>query len=81
LNKGEKLSIGYTLDLTTNKYSDPKGENMEIGYIKNGELITGFFEKKKEFSFTITADEAGEYYFYTENYSAGKIIIASGIIN
>ncbi|MDF2653035.1 MAG: hypothetical protein K0Q73_8840 [Paenibacillus sp.] len=80
LNKGEKLTIRFNLDLTTNKYSDPIGENMELGFIKNGELITGNVEKEKAFSYTITADEAGEYYFYTENYSAGKIIIESGKI-
>jgi hypothetical protein len=80
LNKGEQLTIQYTLDLTTSKYSDPAGEWMEIGYIKNGELITSFAKKAKEFSYTITADEAGEYYFYAENFSAGSIIITSGII-
>jgi hypothetical protein len=53
---------------------------MEIGYIKNGELITSFAKKAKEFTYTITADEAGEYYFYAENMSAGSIIITSGII-
>jgi hypothetical protein len=71
LNKGEQLSIRYTLD------SD---QWMEIGYIKNGELITSFAKKAKEFSYTITADEAGEYYFYAEDLSAGSIIISSGII-
>ncbi|MFC5406562.1 hypothetical protein [Cohnella soli] len=80
LDKGEKLSIRFNLDLTTNQYSDPKGENMEIGFIRNGELIQAYFEKDKEFSYTITADEAGEYYFYTENYSAGKIVIEKGMI-
>jgi hypothetical protein len=81
LNKGEQLTIRFILDLKTNKQSDKAGEIMEIGYIKNGEVTTGFTEKKKEFSYTITADEAGQYYFYAENYSAGKIIITSGIIN
>lgn len=80
LDKGEKLSIRFTLDLKTSKYSDPAGEWMEIGFIKNGELITSFAKKEKEFSYTITADEIGEYYFYAENMSAGKIIISSGII-
>jgi hypothetical protein len=80
LNKGEQLTFRYTLDLTTNKYSDPTGEWMEIGYIKNGELITSFAKKAKEFSYSITADEAGEYYFYAENMCAGSIIIASGNI-
>jgi hypothetical protein len=80
LDKGEKLSIWFTLDLKTSKYSDPAGEWMEIGYIKNGELITSFTKKAKEFSYTITADEGGEYYFYAENMSAGSIIIQSGII-
>ncbi|MCD9026428.1 hypothetical protein [Cohnella silvisoli] len=81
LNKGDKLSIRFALDIKTNKYSDRTGERMEIGYIKNGVLITGFVKKEKEFSYTITADEAGEYYFYAENYSASYIIIQSGIIN
>lgn len=80
LNKGEQLTIHYVLDLKTNMQSDPKGENMEIGYIKNGELNRGGLKKEKEFSYTVTADAAGEYYFYTENFSAGKIIIASGSI-
>jgi hypothetical protein len=81
LNKGEQLTIRYTLDLKTNKDSDPAGEWMEIGYIKNGELFTSFAKKAKEFSYTITADEMGEFYFYAVNYSAGKIIIASGAVN
>lgn len=80
LEKGEKLSIRFNLDLKTSKYSDPAGEWMEIGYIKNGELITSIAKKEKEFSYTITADEVGEYYFYAENLSAGKILIASGVI-
>jgi hypothetical protein len=74
LDKGEQLNIRYTLE-------DPAGDWMEIGYIKNGELITSFAKTAKEFSYTITADEAGEYYFYAENMSAGSIIITSGIIN
>jgi hypothetical protein len=74
LDKGEQLNIRYTLE-------DPAGDWMEIGYIKNGELITSFAKKAKEFSYSITADEAGEYYFYAENMSAGSIIITSGIIN
>jgi len=53
---------------------------MEIGYIKNGEVISGLFDKAKEFSYTITADDEGEYYFYAENWSAGFIIISSGLI-
>jgi hypothetical protein len=81
LDKGEQLTIRYTLDLKTSKNSDPAGEWMEIGYIKNGELITSFAKKAKEFSYTISASEAGEYYFYAENMSAGSIIITSGIIN
>jgi hypothetical protein len=80
LNKGEKLSIQFKLDLKSNKFSDPAGEWMEIGYVKNGELITGIAEKAKEFTYTTIADEVGEYYFYAQNYSAGYIIIASGII-
>jgi hypothetical protein len=80
LNKGEQLTIRFTLDLKTNKQADPAGEYMEIGYVKNGELINGFAKKEKEFSYTITADAAGEYYFYAENASAGSIIITSGII-
>lgn len=80
LNKGEQLTIQYILDLKTSEYSDPAGEWMEIGYIKNGELITSYAKKAKEFSNTITADEAGEYYFYAENLSAGSIIISSGVI-
>ena len=79
LKKGDKLSIEYSLDLT-NPYSDPKGENMELGFIKNGELIKGSLSKEKSFAYTVTADEDGVYYFYTENYSAGKIIIESGIV-
>ncbi len=81
LNKGQKLTVRFNLDLTTSKFSDPKGEIMEIGFIKNGELISAFSGKQKEFSYTIEADEAGEYYFYTENYSAGSVIIASGTID
>ncbi|MDD9266164.1 hypothetical protein ACFPES_03865 [Paenibacillus sp. GCM10023248] len=80
LNKGEELTIQYKLDLKTSEYSDPAGEWMEIGYIKNGELITSYTKKAMEFSNTITADEAGEYYFYAENFSAGSIIITSGMI-
>jgi hypothetical protein len=80
LNTGEQLTIRFDLDLKTSKDSDPAGDWMEVGYIKNGELITSFTKKAKEFTYTITADKAGEYYFYTENYSAGSIVIASGII-
>lgn len=80
LKRGEKLSIQFNLDLTTNKYSDPIGEFMEVGYIKNGIPIKGLFNKAEEFSYTLTADADGEYYFYTENLSAGKIIIATGNI-
>lgn len=80
LNRGEQLTIHYVLDLKTNMQSDPTGENMKIGYIKNGELNSGVLKKEKEFSYTVTADATGEYYFYTENFSAGKIIITSGII-
>ncbi|RKP55053.1 hypothetical protein D7Z26_07435 [Cohnella endophytica] len=81
LNKGEQLSIGFRLDLQTRKkYSDPTGEWMEIGYIRNGELVKGFAKKEKEFSYKITADEPGDYYFYAENYSAGYIIVSSGTI-
>jgi hypothetical protein len=80
LNKGEQLNIRFALDLKTNKQSDPAGEWMEIGYIKNGELITSFAKKAKDFSYTITANEAGEYYFYAENLCASSIIIPSGII-
>ncbi|GGA04067.1 hypothetical protein GCM10008018_57510 [Paenibacillus marchantiophytorum] len=81
LNKGEQLTIHYELDLKTNmQSSDPKGENMEIGYIKNGEIISEVLKKAKEFSYTVTADSTGEYYFYAENASAGKIIITTGII-
>jgi hypothetical protein len=39
---------------------------MQIGYIKNGALMTGFAKNAKEFSYTITADEAGEYYLYAQ---------------
>jgi hypothetical protein len=39
-----------------------------------------FAKKAKEVSYTITADEAGEYYFYARNASASYIIIPSGII-
>jgi hypothetical protein len=49
LNKGEQLTIRYTLDLKTNKQSDQAGEYMEIGYIKNGELLTGFFKRPRSF--------------------------------
>ncbi|BBI30901.1 hypothetical protein [Cohnella abietis] len=80
LNEGEKLTIHYALDLETNKNSDKAGERMEIGFVHNGALVKGQFNKSKEFSYTITAPEAGEYYFYIENYSAGYIIISSGSI-
>jgi len=80
LNKGEQLTIHYELDLKSNMQSDPTGENMKIGYIKNGELISGDLKKAKEFSSTVTADATGEYYFYVENFSAGKIIITTGTI-
>jgi hypothetical protein len=80
LKKGEQLTIRFELDLKTNKQSDPTGEWMEIGYIKNGELTKSFAKKAKDFSYTVTADEAGKYYFYAENASAGSIIITSGII-
>jgi hypothetical protein len=80
LKAGEQLTISYTLDLKTREQSDKVGEIMEIGYIKNGELITGVAKKQKDFSFSITAEETGEYYFYAENYSASYIIISSGII-
>lgn len=78
--KGDKLSIEFKLDLTTNSYSDPNGEYMELGFIKNEELIKGFHSKEKSFAYTVTADEDGVYYFYAENDSAGKIIIESGIV-
>ncbi|WP_391575070.1 hypothetical protein [Cohnella sp.] len=80
LKKGDKLSIEFNLDLTTNSYSDPNGEYMELGLIHNGELIKGFHSKEKSFAYTVTADEDGVYYFYAENYSAGKIIVESGIV-
>ncbi|WP_336785873.1 hypothetical protein [Paenibacillus sp. MMO-177] len=80
LKKGEKLTLRFTLDLKTSKYSDQEGEWIQSGYIKNGELIAINEKKDKEFSSTITADEAGEFYFYIENFSAGKVIIESGLI-
>jgi len=86
LDKGEKMSIQFKLDDSDPAFYfklddlDTVGEWMEIGYINNGELVRGFAKKAPEFAYTITADEAGEYYFYAENLSAGKIVIASGII-
>lgn len=80
LNKGEQLTIHYEIDLKTNMQSDPIGENMRIGYIKNGEIISKVLKKAKEFSYAVTADSTGEYYFYVENASAGKIIMTTGII-
>ncbi|RKP47865.1 hypothetical protein D7Z26_21865 [Cohnella endophytica] len=86
LDKGEKMSIQFKLDDTDpGFYSklndlDTVGNWMEIGYIKNGELVRAFAKKAPEFAYTITADEAGEYYFYAQNLSAGRIVIASGNI-
>ncbi|MFB9274397.1 hypothetical protein [Cohnella cellulosilytica] len=80
LEPGDELSIRFKLDLTHN-YSDPNGEYMELGFIRNGEPIKGSFDKTPSFDYTVTADEAGVYYLYTENYSAGKIIIDSGAVS
>lgn len=74
------MNLNYKLDLKTNPGSDPIGERMEVGYIRNGELVSGYLDKASEFNFTVTAEESGEYYFYMSNWSAGFIITASGTI-
>lgn len=81
LKKGDELTLNYKLDVISNKQSDVNGENMEVGYIKNGKPVKGYFKKAKEFKYTIKADEDGDYYFYAENYCSGYIIIQSGSIN
>lgn len=80
LNKGEQLTLHYGLDLKTNADSDETGERMEVGYVHDGRLVQGYSAKAKQFDYTLTADEAGAYYFYIRNASAGKIIVSSGTI-
>ncbi|WP_135553860.1 hypothetical protein [Paenibacillus cymbidii] len=80
LHQGDKLTIRYELDLRTNAQSDPNGEYMEVGYVRNGTPVKLDVRKAPSFAYTLTADEGGDYYFYAENYSAGTIIVAKGTI-
>lgn len=80
LRQGDTLAIRYELDVQTNAQSDPSGEYMEVGFIRNGEPVKLDVKKARSFAYTLTADEDGDYYFYAENYSAGTIIVASGTI-
>lgn len=80
LEAGEQLTLHYELDLKTNPGSDPDGERMEVGYIRDGELVSGYFDKASEFNYTVTAEKSGLYYFYMSNWSAGHIITTSGTI-
>lgn len=80
IDKNNQLTLNYALDLDSNSNSDNSGEHMVVGYIKDGKVIESHTEKSKEFSYTITADTTGEYYFFVQNASAGNLIIHSGTI-
>lgn len=82
LKEGETLTIRYRIDPAATDGGDTEnGERMSIGYIFNHTFCEAqLHEKAKEFTYALTAQEGGEYYFYNENLCAGYIYLAEGVI-
>jgi hypothetical protein len=74
-HKGDAVRIGLYLNLTADYTIDTRGENVEIGYYKDGAFTRVFFGKIAGAELNIEIPEGGEYMFYVANASAGTINI------
>ena len=80
LEAGEKLTLEFSLDLENCPGADKDGERLVVGYRKDGEVVEQITEKRRNFSYTIQAQEAGSYCFFVKNASAGNVVLLNGTI-
>jgi hypothetical protein len=71
--KGDVAHIGLYLNLTAYYTDGARGENVEIGYYKDGVFTKLFFGKMVGAELNVEMPEDGEYMFYVLNASAGTI--------
>jgi hypothetical protein len=71
--KGDAAHIGLYLNLTADYTDDARGENVIIGYYKDGIFTRVFFGKMAGAELNVKIPEDGEYMFYVCNASSGTI--------
>ena len=79
LAKGEELTLEMTLEAgAANAAWD--AWNMELGYIRDREAVMIFRVALNRISYTFSAPEDGEYYFYLYHWSSDPVLLAQGSI-